>query len=137
MTRKIFAILFIILLCFISAVSLGEFYFSEYDLPNTFLMVTLGTGIGGAAVIDGKLFNGGNGNGVEVGHMLADKDSVYEDYISKRALVAYALDKLEKSDKYEDSVLAKIPADELTAKDIEAALKEKDKQLSYLHLQLK
>ena len=71
--------------------------------------------------------NGGNGNGVEVGHMLADKDSVYEDYISKRALVAYALDKLEKSDKYEDSVLAKIPADELTAKDIEAALKEKDK----------
>ena len=27
MTRKIFAILFIILLCFISAVSLGEFYF--------------------------------------------------------------------------------------------------------------
>tara|TARA_B100001094_G_C18184788_1_gene803089 strand:+ start:2812 stop:3729 length:918 start_codon:yes stop_codon:yes gene_type:complete len=110
-----------------NAACLGEFYFSEYDLPNTFLMVTLGTGIGGAAVIDGKLFNGGNGNGVEVGHMLADKDSVYEDYISKRALVAYALDKLEKTDKYKDSVLAKIPADELTAKDIEAALKEKDK----------
>jgi glucokinase len=110
-----------------NAACLGEFYFSEKKLPNTFLMVTLGTGIGGAAVIDGKLFLGGNGNGVEVGHMLADKDSVYEDYISKRALVAYAIDKLEKGDKYADSVLAKIPENELSAKDIELALKEKDK----------
>jgi glucokinase len=110
-----------------NAACLGEFYFSEDKLPNTFLMVTLGTGIGGAAVIDGKLFLGGSGNGVEVGHMLADKDSVYEDYISKRALVAYVLDKLEKSDKYNDSILAKIPSKELTTKDIELALKEKDK----------
>ena len=50
-----------------NAACLGEFYFSEKKLPNTFLMVTLGTGIGGAAVIDGKLFLGGNGNGVDGG----------------------------------------------------------------------
>ncbi len=109
-----------------NAACLGEFYFSEHDLPNTFLMVTLGTGIGGAAVIDGQLFIGGNGNGVEVGHMLADEDSIYEDYISKRAMVAYVLKKLSK-DKYKDSVLAAIPEEELTAKDIEEALKVKDK----------
>ncbi len=109
-----------------NAACLGEFYFSEHDLPNTFLMVTLGTGIGGAAVIDGQLFIGGNGNGVEVGHMLADEDSIYEDYISKRAMVAFVLKKLKK-EKFQDSVLAQIPADQLTAKDIEAALKEKDK----------
>ena len=109
-----------------NAACLGEFYFSEHDLPNTFLMVTLGTGIGGAAVIDGQLFIGGNGNGVEVGHMLADEDSIYEDYISKRAMVAYVLKKLSK-DKYQDSVLAAIPEEELTAKDIEEALKVKDK----------
>ena len=108
-----------------NAACLGEFYFSEHDLPNTFLMVTLGTGIGGAAVIDGKLFLGGNGNGVEIGHMLADENSVYEDYISKRAMVAYVKKKLEK-DKYKSSVLASIDSDALTAKDIEAALKEKD-----------
>lgn len=109
-----------------NAACLGEYYFSEHDLPETFLMVTLGTGIGGAAVIDGKLFIGGNGNGVEVGHMLAGPDEVYEDYISKRAIVAYALEKLKK-DKYKDSVLANYNADELTSKDIEAALKSGDK----------
>jgi glucokinase len=108
-----------------NAACLGEFYFSEHDLPNTFLMVTLGTGIGGAAVIDGKLFLGGNGNGVEIGHMLADESSVYEDYISKRAMVSYVTKKLEK-DKYASSVLASISSDDLTAKDIEAALKQKD-----------
>jgi glucokinase len=108
-----------------NAACLGEFYFSEHDLPNTFLMVTLGTGIGGAAVIDGKLFLGGNGNGVEIGHMLADEKSVYEDYISKRAMVAYVKKKLEK-EKYMNSVLASINSEELTSKDIEAALKQKD-----------
>ena len=84
-----------------NAACLGEHYFSEHDLPSTFLMVTLGTGIGGAAVIDGELFLGGNGNGVEVGHMLADEDHVYEDFISKRAMVQYVFLKLEK-DKYKD-----------------------------------
>lgn len=109
-----------------NAACLGEHYFSEHDLPDTFLMVTLGTGIGGAAVIDGKLFLGGNGNGVEVGHMLADAESVYEDYISKRAIVAYALEKLKK-EKYADSVLSTYKPEELTSKDIEAALKNGDK----------
>ncbi len=108
-----------------NAACLGEFYFSEHDLPNTFLMVTLGTGIGGAAVIDGELFLGGNGNGVEIGHMLADENSVYEDYISKRAMVSFVKKKLEK-EKYKNSVLAGINSNDLTAKDIESALKEKD-----------
>jgi len=38
MTRKIISILFIILLCFISAVSLGEFYFSlKSNNPNYYI----------------------------------------------------------------------------------------------------
>ena len=109
-----------------NAACLGEHYFSEHDLPSTFLMVTLGTGIGGAAVIDGELFLGGNGNGVEVGHMLADEDHVYEDFISKRAMVQYVFLKLEK-DKYKDSILAEIDKELLNAKDIELALKSGDK----------
>lgn len=104
---------------------LGEFYFSEYNLPDNFLMITLGTGIGGAAMIDGKLFIGGSGNGVEVGHILGSKDKVYEDFISKRATVAFVLKELEDS-KYKDSVLNDIPKDELDSKMIEAALKAGD-----------
>jgi len=104
---------------------LGEFYFSEHQLPDSFLMITLGTGIGGAAMIDGKLFVGGSGNGVEIGHMLGAKDKVYEDFISKRATVAYVLKELEKSSN-KNSCLNAIAKDELTSKDIEAALKQGD-----------
>lgn len=105
---------------------LGEYYFSEHDLPENFLMITLGTGVGGAAIVDGKLFIGGSGNGVEIGHMLVEKDKVYEDFMSKRATVAHALKLLKKSD-YSDSILHKIPAEELNAKHIESALKKGDK----------
>ncbi len=104
---------------------LGEFYFSEHTLPDSFLMITLGTGIGGAAMIDGKLFVGGSGNGVEIGHMLGSKDKVYEDFISKRATVAYVLKELEKSSN-KKSILNDIPKDELDSKMIEAALKQGD-----------
>jgi len=105
---------------------LGEYYFSEYDLPQNFLMVTLGTGIGGAAIIDGKLFTGGSGNGVEIGHMLGDKDKIYEEYLSKRATIHFTLNLL-KNGSYEKSELHNIPKDELNAKHIEAALKNGDK----------
>ncbi len=104
---------------------LGEFYFSEHTLPDSFLMITLGTGIGGAAMIDGKLFVGGSGNGVEIGHMLGSKDKVYEDFISKRATVAYVLKELEKTSNKKSS-LSDIPKEELTSKNIEAALKQGD-----------
>lgn len=104
---------------------LGEFYFSEHKLPDSFLMITLGTGIGGAAMIDGKLFIGGSGNGVEIGHMLGSKDKVYEDFISKRATVNFVLKELKKSSN-KKSVLHNIDVDQMTSKDVEAALKEGD-----------
>lgn len=104
---------------------LGEFYFSEHKLPDSFLMITLGTGIGGAAMIDGKLFVGGSGNGVEIGHMLGSKDKVYEEFISKRATVAFVLKELEKPSN-KKSILNDIPKDELDSKMIEAALKQGD-----------
>lgn len=104
---------------------LGEFYFSEHKLPNSFLMITLGTGIGGGAMIDGKLFVGGSGNGVEIGHMLGAKDRVYEDFISKKATVAFVLKELEKRGN-KQSILNNIPKEELDSKMIEAALKQGD-----------
>lgn len=105
---------------------LGEYYFSEHELPEDFLMITLGTGVGGAAIIDGKLFTGANGNGIEIGHMLGDKDKIYETYLSKRAMVSFTLNLLENGS-YEKSELHKIPSEELTAKHIESALKKGDK----------
>ena len=36
---------------------------------NTVLMATIGTGIGGGVVSEGKLFRGSTGNALEIGHM--------------------------------------------------------------------
>lgn len=33
------------------------------------VMLTIGTGLGGGVIINGELFTGGNGNGIELGHM--------------------------------------------------------------------
>lgn len=38
------------------------------------LYVTVGTGIGGGLVVDGRLFSGANGNGLEIGHVTVDPD---------------------------------------------------------------
>lgn len=38
------------------------------------VLVTVGTGIGGGIIINGRLFNGGMGNGIELGHMRLDNN---------------------------------------------------------------
>ena len=48
-----------------NAAALGEYYFGEDKLPEDYIFVTLGTGIGGAAIIDKKVFKGGGGNAME------------------------------------------------------------------------
>ena len=40
------------------------------------LFLTLGTGIGGAVVIDGKLLDTGDLPGCEIGHMIVEKDGI-------------------------------------------------------------
>lgn len=64
---------------------------------DTSVMVTLGTGVGGGIIINGKLFSGSAGGGGEIGHMsiCADGDVVckcgrvgcFEQYASTNALV--------------------------------------------------
>jgi glucokinase len=41
---------------------------------DNFLLVTLGTGVGGGVVIDGEVFRGARGFGAEVGHFQVDPD---------------------------------------------------------------
>jgi glucokinase len=98
---------------------------------KTFVMVTLGTGIGGGAVIDGRLFTGQNGSSLEIGHMTIDINGkkcncgnrgCLEKYASATALADYVETHLKE---YKNSSLHKrIKSDRLTAKIIyEEALK--------------
>jgi glucokinase len=67
--------------------AIGEYYFSGEKLPEHYLFITLGTGIGGAAIIDRKVFKGGDGNPMEIGHMLTKNGKELEANIGKAGLM--------------------------------------------------
>jgi glucokinase len=73
-----------------NAAALGEYYFGEGGVPEDYIFVTLGTGVGGAAIIDKKVFKGGNGNAMEPGHMPSKHNRVLERNIGKVELLNLA-----------------------------------------------
>ncbi|MGN6252334.1 MAG: ROK family glucokinase [Marmoricola sp.] len=82
-----------------NAAAWGEFRFGAGAEVEDLLMITVGTGIGGGVVIDGKLLRGGFGIGAEVGHLRVVPDGqlcgcgnhgCWEQYGSGTALVRSA-----------------------------------------------
>jgi len=51
------------------AAALGEFHFGAGSDANPIIMVTLGTGIGGAVLVDGEVYRGVHGEHPELGHI--------------------------------------------------------------------
>lgn len=70
--------------------ALGEYYFSKTKIPENYLFITMGTGIGSAAIINKKIFIGGNGNGMELGHILSRNGRELEENIGKRGIMRRA-----------------------------------------------
>lgn len=54
--------------------ALGEFRFGAGQSVRDLVYLTISTGIGGGVIIDGRLFEGGQGLGGEVGHMVIEPD---------------------------------------------------------------
>ncbi|MEL6536179.1 MAG: ROK family protein [Bacteroidota bacterium] len=76
-----------------NAAALGEYHFSDKPMPENFIFVTLGTGVGGAAIINRKIFAGGDGNGMEIGHILS-RGRKLENNIGKQGMMDLALETL-------------------------------------------
>ncbi|GAB6168725.1 ROK family protein [Clostridium carnis] len=53
--------------------TLGEFMFGAGQGSNNMVFITVSTGIGGGAIINGRLFRGSTANALEVGHMTVMK----------------------------------------------------------------
>jgi len=52
------------------AAALGELYAGAFVDAKTAVLITIGTGVGGGLILNGKMFRGGLGHGVELGHMM-------------------------------------------------------------------
>ena len=79
-----------------NAAALGEARFGAGKKYKNIIMITLGTGVGGGIVIDGKLFEGNLGKGAELGHSVLVMDGeqcscgrkgCFEAYASATALI--------------------------------------------------
>lgn len=97
-----------------NAAAIGEYITGDYDVP-VFVMVTLGTGIGGGIIINGKLLRGCNYAAAEFGHMSINIDGCdcncgrkgcFEDYASATALIEQAKEAME-ADGRKESLLWK------------------------------
>lgn len=73
-----------------NAAALGEFYFVEEMNDENYIFITLGTGVGGAAIINKKVFVGGDGNAMEPGHIPSRNGKVLERNIGKKELLELA-----------------------------------------------
>ena len=79
-----------------NAAALGESFAGAAKQYGSSLFVTLGTGVGGGIIIDGKLFEGNRSAGAEIGHMVirmggekctCGRKGCFEAYASATALI--------------------------------------------------
>ncbi|MCL6629896.1 MAG: ROK family protein, partial [Armatimonadetes bacterium] len=60
----------------VNVAALGEFRFGAGREVNSMVMITLGTGIGGGIILDGKLWLGANEGGGEIGHQVINPNGM-------------------------------------------------------------
>ena len=102
---------------------------------DNIVMVTLGTGVGGGIIMDGKILTGENGAAGEIGHITVNPKETLtcgcgckgclEQYSSATGVIRMAKERLEASDK--PSELRKFDADEIGGKEVFDAYKAGDK----------
>ena len=112
--------------------ALGEMWKGGAEGSSDVIMVTLGTGVGGGIIVDGKIVAGSNGAGGEIGHITVNKDELeacncgqygcLEQYASATGIVRMAKRKLAKTDdattlRNTEDLTAKLIFDEAKAGD--------------------
>lgn len=88
--------------------ALGEYWKGGGSGYNSVVFITLGTGVGGGIVIDGRLLHGAHGSGAEIGHMVLNRDETdacgcgkhgcVEQYCSATGIVRMAKKRLKENE---------------------------------------
>jgi glucokinase len=115
--------------------ALAEYSYGSMKGYDSGVMITLGTGVGGGIVINGKLITGGNGIGAEIGHMMISSNyfdcncgnnGCFETFCSATAIIKYAQKLVEEGK--ETIIIEKAENDinNITAKMVFDSYKEND-----------
>lgn len=67
--------------------ALGEFWKGGGQGCENMVFVTLGTGVGGGIVVEGKLLHGAHGSGAEIGHLVLNRDETESCNCGKKGCV--------------------------------------------------
>jgi len=118
-----------------NAAAIGEMMYGAAKGMKDFIMITLGTGVGSGIVANGKLIYGHDGFAGELGHTIIIPEGRYhegtgkkgslESYASATGVKLTAIEMLEKNQ--EDSLLRKVPKEELDSEKVYAAAMQGDK----------
>ncbi len=117
-----------------NAAALGEAKYGAGKGYRNSVFLTLGTGVGGGIILDGKLFEGGKSAGAELGHTVIVQDGemctcgrkgCFERYASATALMRYTCAEMKKN---RQSLLWKYAAspEKVDGKTVFSALSEGD-----------
>lgn len=129
--------------------ALGEIKLGAASGCKNAVLLTLGTGVGGGIIIDGKIYKGANGVGGELGHMIVEVGGkpcpcgfcgCFEQYASATALVSDAKEEAEKNPESILNGIYKANGNTLDGKDVFEAIDKNcpvagavlDKYLTYL-----
>lgn len=116
------------------AAALAEQKFGSGKNEQFFLLATLGTGIGGAIIADGKIFRGAYGGAGEFGHIMIDYHGpesnsgikgCLEAYLGQKYLSLQTIEKL-RAGKMKSSLRTFLPTGSLEPKDIYEAAQAGD-----------
>jgi glucokinase len=112
-----------------NAAAFGEYWTGAGKNAHSLVMFTLGTGIGGGFVIDGRIHEGRHSHGAECGHIIIEMDGGricscgqaghLEAYASATALVRRAHEALDQSD--QPSLLRQLDREAVTSRAIAEA----------------
>ena len=70
-----------------NCMTLGEVWVGGAQGYTDIIGVTLGTGVGGGIVVEGKLLHGAHGSGAEIGHLVLNRDETVPCNCGKRGCV--------------------------------------------------
>ncbi|WPC41126.1 ROK family protein [Clostridium sp. JS66] len=127
-----------------NAAAIGEYVFGAGQGTNNMVFITVSTGIGGGAILNGKIYRGNTCNALEIGHTTIEKDGpkcncgnygCAEALASGTAIGRAAKEEVEKGEKTSLSSYEEITAYEVfkeAEKGDAVAQKVLDKALNYL-----